>query len=120
MLLTCTEELFIFFITAIIGFDTEEQMIETYFKDRFNHLDEIIMAVVFENKNIDNSTVDLEYKIQMPKALPRLYTGLIPIETNVFQEGFTGLQLCIDKSFITSKGKGFDFDVRKLQHFYVK
>lgn len=114
MLLTFGKQLYLLFSTAIIGFDTEEKMLKTYFNERFNYSDEIIMAVVFEDKNINSSTVHLEYKIQMPKALPRIYTGLIPVEENVFEHGFTGLQLCIDKSFILRKGKDFDFDVRTI------
>ena len=83
---------------------------DTYEPD--SQKEEKVIAVIFEDKNINMSSNNLAYKIRIDGNIPtQLYTGLIPDKRNVFTHGFTGVQICVDESFIKQKRDNFNMHV---------
>lgn len=70
--------------------------------------DERVIAVIFKNNSIDSTTTHLDYKILLDEKVPQeMYKGFMFKYT--FRNGFVGLQLCLDESFIKMKAKNDSF-----------
>ncbi|XP_014230700.1 ATP-binding cassette sub-family A member 1-like [Trichogramma pretiosum] len=88
---------------SVTAFSTEKDMLNSY-KIQQKNYNETIMAVVFDNKTTDFSTINFKYKILTSDSLPTsIYNSRIPSTSDVFSGGLTGLQLCLDEAIIRMK-----------------
>ncbi|XP_015588178.1 ATP-binding cassette sub-family A member 1 isoform X2 [Cephus cinctus] len=89
----------------IIGFTTEENMIETYIQKQFNNSYSEVLAIVFDVNNTRSVPMNLKYILRSSKALPSdLFHGILNALTDshefVKTLPVTAVQMCLDESFI--------------------
>ncbi|XP_058807202.1 uncharacterized protein LOC131673316 [Phymastichus coffea] len=84
-----------------IGFDSEANMMEAQKTNRTLHN---ALGLIFDDKSVSYLTTNLRYKIELPWSLPRaLYSDSMTVARDRFENGFTGLLLCVDQSLIQIK-----------------
>lgn len=104
------------FLTALTGFNSEEEMLKMYALYQTQDPTNDVIAVVFHDNNVNISNKHLGYTIRTSYVIPNM---LYKVETEqvmitldqAFIEviPFAQLQLCLDESFINMKAPNAAF-----------